>query len=213
MRQETYSPFEVAVLAGWSRHTERDWNEENEYGNDDSVGNSINSPRDLAWKLLRKEVEEEAKDEDGKVESRVVMMDVGNSAHHDEWNVMERPSDQWVESVVVPLINIIVGEILATSLPSKEIEDKSETKHSQCGSGSPVDDWVTQQEVLDNLIIPRAHSQTNVQNWPLPPEGGEVVLLVWVWYEGVVGGHHGNVQVKEIPQEWRLERRDIGLWN
>jgi len=192
-------------LAGWALHTERDWDEEDKDTNDDGIGNTVHDPSDLGWQLLAEEVEEEAKDKDGKVESWVVMMDIGNSAHHDERDVMERPTDQWVESVVVPLINILLGKILAASLPSEKINEEGDTKESQGSGGAPVDKWVTQQEVLDNVVIPRTHTETDVQDGPLPPEGGQVVLLVWVWDESVVRGHHSNVQMEEIPQEWRLE--------
>jgi len=38
--------------------------------------------------------------------------------------------------------------------------------------------------------------------------GGEVVLLVWVGNEGVVGCHHGDVEVDEVLEEGRL----VGSW-
>ena len=43
-----------------------------------------------------------------------------------------------------------------------------------------------------------------MQDGPLPELGGEVVLLVRVRDEGVVGGHHGDVEVDEVVEEGRL---------
>ena len=42
----------------------------------------------------------------------------------------------------------------------------------------------------------------------MPGFGGEVVLFVGVWDEGVVGCHHGYVQVHEVAEEWGF----VGAW-
>jgi hypothetical protein len=149
-------------LAGWSLHTKRDWDKEDEDTDDYGICNTVNSPRELGGQLLGEKVEEEAKDEDGKVESWVVMMDIGDSAHHDEWDIMESPTDQWIESVIVPFINILLGEVFAASLPPEKIDKEGNTEESQGSSAAPVNDRITQQKVLDDVIIPRAHSETDV---------------------------------------------------
>jgi hypothetical protein len=64
--------------------------------------------------------------------------------------------------------------------------------------GAPVDERVAEEEVLDNVVIPAAHAQADVQERPLPGLGGKIVLLVRVGNEGVVGSHHGDVQVDEV---------------
>lgn len=51
------------------------------------------------------------------------------------------------------------------------------------------------------MIIPPAHAETDVQEWPLPELGGEIVLLVWVRDKRVVRGHHGHVQVDKVTEE------------
>jgi len=45
-----------------------------------------------------------------------------------------------------------------------------------------------------------------VEEGPLPPLGGKVILLVWIWDQGIVGGHHGNIEMDEILKE----RRSVG---
>jgi hypothetical protein len=57
-------------------------------------------------------------------------------------------------------------------------------------------------------IVPTAHAETDVEEGPLPELGGEVVLLVRVGDEGVVGRHHGDIQMDEVLEEGRLE----GAW-
>ena len=51
------------------------------------------------------------------------------------------------------------------------------------------------------VIVPAAHTETDVKNGPLPEAGGEIVLLVGVRNKGVVGRHHGNVEMDEVLEE------------
>jgi hypothetical protein len=37
----------------------------------------------------------------------------------------------------------------------------------------------------------------------LPEVRGQIILLVWIRHESIVGCHHGNVQMDEIFQERR----------
>ena len=48
-----------------------------------------------------------------------------------------------------------------------------------------------------------------MEDGPLPPFGCEVVLLVRVGYEGVVGCHHRDVEVDKILEEGRFEGTGI----
>ena len=43
-----------------------------------------------------------------------------------------------------------------------------------------------------------------MENGPLPESRSKVVLLVGVGDEGVVGGHHGDIEVDEVLEERRL---------
>ena len=43
-----------------------------------------------------------------------------------------------------------------------------------------------------------------MENGPLPESRSKVVLLVGIGDEGVVGGHHGDIEVDEVLEERRL---------
>lgn len=52
------------------------------------------------------------------------------------------------------------------------------------------------------MVIPATHTKADMEDRPLPELRSEVVLFVWVWDKGVVGGHHGHVKVYEIAEKW-----------
>lgn len=62
------------------------------------------------------------------------------------------------------------------------------------------------------VIVPTAHAESNVEKGPLPEGGSEIILLVGVWYERVVGSHHGDVEVDEILPERRLVVSRLTGW-
>ena len=62
------------------------------------------------------------------------------------------------------------------------------------------------------IIVPAAHAESNVEKGPLPEGGGEIILLVGVWYERVVGSHHGDIEVDEILPERRLVVSRFAGW-
>lgn len=63
------------------------------------------------------------------------------------------------------------------------------------------------------FVVPSTHTETDVEEGPLPELGGEVVLLVGVRDEGVVRGHHGDVEMDKILEEWRLVRAGVTSGN
>lgn len=52
------------------------------------------------------------------------------------------------------------------------------------------------------MIIPTAHTETDIEDGPLPEMGGKVVLFVRIRDEGVVGSHHSDVEMHEVTEEW-----------
>ena len=51
-----------------------------------------------------------------------------------------------------------------------------------------------------------------MEKGPLPEGGSEIILLIGVWYERIVGGHHGDVEVDEILPEGRLVVSRLAGW-
>jgi hypothetical protein len=207
----TYKPLEVAVLASRSSHAKRNGAEQDKETDGDRVNQAVQDVADFLGDSLAKMVEQEPEHQDGEVERGVVVVDVSDTAHGNEREEMEDPADEGVDARVVELVNLILAKVVVTALPPDKVNDHRGHKQSQTCGGSPVDERVTQQEVLDDLVVPAAHSQSNVQNGPLPPVRCQIILLVWVRNQGVVGSHHGNVQVEEILQERRFEGLGLGI--
>lgn len=121
------------------------------------------------------------------------MVDVGDTSHDDEGQVVEEPANDGVDAGVVDLVNVELGKLPVPSLPAEDVPDGQKTKDTEPGSRAPIDEGVAEKEVLDDLVVPAAHPETNVQNGPLPPLRSQVILLIGIGHKGVVGGHHGNV--------------------
>ena len=49
------------------------------------------------------------------------MVDIGDSCHCDEWEVVEEPSNDWVNTRVVDLVDLGLVEIDEAALPADEI--------------------------------------------------------------------------------------------
>lgn len=132
------------------------------------------------------------------------MVDVGDTCHHNKRQVVQEPSNDGVQTSVVNVINFSLVELLEAPLPAQNVPSDSEAKDAQGKSRPPIHEGVAKKEVLDDVVIPPAHAQSDVQNRPLPPLRGQVILLVRIRDQGVVRGHHGNIQVNEVVQEGRL---------
>lgn len=137
------------------------------------------------------------------------MVDVGDTGHGDEGEVVKGPADGGVDAGVVDVIDIGLLEIVVAALPAKQVPDDQEAENTEGGGRAPVHERVAEEEVLDDVVVPAAHAQANVQYRPLPELRGQIVLLVRVRDESVVGCHHGDVQVDEVLEERRLVRSSI----
>jgi len=60
-------------------------------------------------------------------------------------------------------------------------------------------------------IIPSAHAQTNVENWPLPWFRCEVILFVRIRDKRIIRSHHRDIEVNKIPQKWTPVRILLAL--
>ena len=90
----------------------------------------------------------------------------------------------------------IIAPLPADCVPAYQSHEEEEGK-----SRAPVYQRVTEKEVFDDVVVPAAHAEADVEDGPLPELGGEVVLFVWVRDKGVVGGHHSDVEVHEVAEE------------
>lgn len=200
-------------LAVVANHTEADILEQNEEADNNSIQHDIDRPLKLLVQSPRCPINTESRTQDGEIQRGVVVMDVGDTCHSHERQVVQEPTNDRVDTGIVDVINVVLGQLIVATLPADGVPGHEETEDAEGSGRTPVDEWVTEEEVLHNVVIPAAHAEADVQKWPLPWLGGKVVLLVWVWDQSVVGRHHGDVEVDEVTPEWRLVRAWVSRRN
>jgi hypothetical protein len=63
---------------------------------------------------------------------------------------VQDPADDGVDARVVDLVNLRLLEVVVAALPADQVPGNDETKDTKTGSAAPVDEGVTEKEVLDN---------------------------------------------------------------
>ena len=202
------SPLAVVAL-----HTEADILEYPEESNDTHVKWEIDAHLHDRVELPRRPINTEACAENGKVQGWVVVMDISDSSHGDEGQVVQEPADHGVDTGIVDLVDFSLRELVVATLPADEIVGYQQEEDSERDGTAPVDKGVTEEEVLDNVVVPTAHAETDVEKRPLPGSGCQVILLVWVGYKSVVRGHHSDVEMDKVTEEGRLIRTRVAGGN
>lgn len=185
-------------------HAEHDGTEMDEQPDDNGIEDGIHHCGHRGVDSASNPIHAETKGDDSVVESWVVVVDVSHTRHDDERKVVQNPTNSRVNAGIVDVVNLLLGKLLVSSLPAQKVPDEQETEANKTASASPVDERVAEKVILHNIVIPGAHAQTDVQDRPLPEVGGQVILLIRVGNQGIVRGHHGNIQVDEVLQEGRL---------
>lgn len=203
-------PLHVAVVQVWANHSPTNGHEVDVKTNRSTIEDTIDGVLNGLDLVPQRPVHDEAEGQDGKVESWVVVMDVGDTCHGDKRQVVKEPSENWIERSVVDLVDINLLELVIAALPSNEVPKNHQCHNAERGSGHPVDQGVAKEEVFDDRVIPAAHTETNIKDGPLPELRGKIILLVWIRDECVIRSHHGHVQMNKILQERRLVGSSIG---
>lgn len=203
-------PLEVCPLSVGSFHTEGDSSEHPEQSNDNSVEDGVDSVLHSARETARNPVSAESEAENSEVKSGVVVVDIGDTTHGHEGCVMQNPADNGVDTGVVDLVNILLGQLGVTALPANQVVGDKKAESGDRSSTGPVDEGVTEEEVLDNVVVPAAHAETNIEKRPLPRSRGQVILLVRIGDKSVVRSHHGDVQVNKVTKERRFVGTGVG---
>ena len=111
---------------------------------------------------------------------------------------MEKPAYNGIKSGVMNLVNLRRFELVISALPADEIPCHHCAKDTKREGAAPIDNGVAKEEVLDDVIVPAAHTKADVQDRPLPKLRSEVILFVGIRHQGVVGRHHRYVKVHEV---------------
>ena len=126
------------------------------------------------------------------------MVNIGDTRHSHKWKIVEKPAYNGVKSGVMDLINLCRFELVISALTADEIPCRHRAKDTKGESAAPIHNGVAKEEVLDDVIVPAAHTKTDVKYRPLPELGSEVILFVGIRHQCVVGSHHGYVEMHEV---------------
>lgn len=141
-------PLQVLELLVASLHAKTDWAKQDVKTNDHSVEYAVQAPLELGGQFPSREIQAEASDEYREPEGRIVVVDVGNASHGDEWIVVQEPADDGIDTGIVELINLPFLQIREATLPADEVPGEHGNEDTEGRSGAPVDKWVSEEEVL-----------------------------------------------------------------
>ena len=131
-------------------HTKADRPKQPKQTDNSHIQGTKDSPVDLLVQLPRTEIGTEAGRKDSKVQSRVVVVDICDTAHGDEGKVVQEPTDDGIDPGVVDLVDVGGLEVFVAALPADEVPDYHKSEDTEGSGGAPVDNGVTKEEVLDD---------------------------------------------------------------
>ena len=126
-------------LAARANHAEANRPEQPEQRNNRHVEDRENGPLELLPQAARGPVHAEAGGQDGEVERRVVVVDVGDAGHGDEGQVVQEPADDRVEAGVVDVVNVGLLQLRVAALPPHQVPEYQQPEHAERGRAAPVD--------------------------------------------------------------------------
>lgn len=109
---------------------------------------------------------------------------------------------------VFPLSRV---HILIFPLPPQHIHNKRQQAHAQANRSTPPNHGCTNEVVLELLIAPAAHPQTEVEERPVERLGRKDIFFVGVGYECVVRGHHRHIEVPKVAEERRFVKLGVSF--
>ena len=117
---------------------------------------------------------------------------------------MQEPAHNRIETRVVYVIDFLLAQLIIATLPAYGVPSDQKGEDTKRSGTAPIHKGITKKEVFYDIVIPTTHAETDVKERPLPELRGEIVLFVGVGDEGVVGSHHCDVEMEEVPEEGRF---------
>lgn len=157
------APLLVAAL-----HTKAYSPEQPVKTHDYRIKREVNTHLHILMQLARRPINHKSKGQDREPQCRVVVMYVGDATHNDKGQVVQEPSNDRIDTCVMNLIQILWLQLVVATLPADSVPNDHQGEYAQRGGGCPVHEWVAEEEVLDCVVVPRAHAQTDIEDGPLP---------------------------------------------
>ncbi|KAG7838269.1 hypothetical protein KL943_000345 [Ogataea angusta] len=147
----------------------------------------------------------------GEIQSRHVVVHVGDAAHHDERQIVQQPASKRNQAADRELPELVRRNGQLLSLPQQQQPHRQQHKPAQTRRGKPRRERVAQQVVLGHVGPPRAHAQPHERKRPLPPERRDLVVFVHVGHERVVRRKHAVLHHEEVHQKPRIRVHVVAL--
>lgn len=143
-------PLEMRPLRTRALHTKANSPEQPEETNDKYIQRAEDDPIDLLVQLPRCPVNTESRSKNSEVERGVVVVDISNTTHSNERQVVEEPTDDGVETRVFDVFDFDGLEIVVTALPADQVPKDYKSEDAERSGATPIDGWVTEEEVFDD---------------------------------------------------------------
>lgn len=192
-------PLKVRTL-----HAENEGAEEDEKTDDSNIKSTVDRPLVDRTESLGRPVHSKSSGQNCEVQGWIVVVDVGDTCHGHERKVVEEPAYYWIKTRDPDVVNILHRKVIIATLPANKVPNDYQAEESQGSCTAPVNNGISKEEVLDDLVVPRTHAETNIEDGPLPELGRQIILLIWIRDEGIVGRHHCDIEMDEIFEERRL---------
>lgn len=129
------------------------------------------------------------------------MVNVCHSCHGNKWEVVQKPSHCRIHPGVMDMVDLRLTKLGIATLPTHSVPGDQKAEDTQSSCTPPVDKGIPKEVILDRILIPRAHTEANAKDRPLPELRGQIVLFIRIGNKGVVGGHHGDVEMDKVLKE------------
>lgn len=76
------------------------------------------------------------------------MVNIGDTAHGNKWEVVQHPADDGIDAGVVDLVDVGLLQVGVATLPAHGVEDDDKHEDAETGGTTPIDERVTKEEVF-----------------------------------------------------------------
>jgi hypothetical protein len=138
-------------------HSKAHGPEQPEQADDKHIKRTKDDPINISVNLPCRPIDAEPRYQDRKVQRRIVVMHISNTAHSHKRQIVQEPSNHRVDTGIVELIDVGLLEVVIAALPADEVPSDHEGEDAEGGGAAPVNGWVAEEEVLYDCTIVSIH--------------------------------------------------------
>jgi len=131
-------------------------------------------------------IEEVSEHQNGEIQCRKVVVNVGDATHDEERGEMEEPSKERDLPNVEEVIPFTRFHVDVFPLLPEQVKPEEKHRDEQADSRSHPDPRCANEVVLDLVIAPSTHAESKVLERPIERRGRQDVELIWVRNQSVI---------------------------